>query len=126
MVSRNVISTSKKKPSHNRKGKANPATAILTKYFKMKAKADHLHWGGPSLSEKPDSKTFNEPSPDSDQTVAQNKKAATSLILFEEVSYLATLHSETCNLMGMRLHIIPVWSGLIRLQLLALTGRCYI
>ncbi|XP_029993496.1 ATPase family AAA domain-containing protein 5b isoform X2 [Sphaeramia orbicularis] len=88
VVSRNVISTSKKKPSQNRRGKANPATATLTNYFKMKAKADCLHWGGPSLSDKPDSKTFNEPSPDSDQTVPQNKKAATSLILFEEVDVI--------------------------------------
>ncbi|XP_073330466.1 ATPase family AAA domain-containing protein 5b isoform X2 [Pagrus major] len=90
---KNVTSTSKKRAAQSfgrsrRKLKANPATITLANYFTMKAKADHLHFGGPSPSEKPDCKTSGSPSPASDQTVAQNKKTATSLILFEEVDVI--------------------------------------
>ncbi|XP_035515535.1 ATPase family AAA domain-containing protein 5b [Morone saxatilis] len=90
---KNVTSTSKKRAAQNvgsfsRKRKANPATVTLANYFKMKAKADHLHLGGLSPSEKPDGQTSGSPSPASDQTVPQNKKTATSLILFEEVDVI--------------------------------------
>uniref|UniRef100_A0A8C4DRS7 AAA+ ATPase domain-containing protein n=1 Tax=Dicentrarchus labrax TaxID=13489 RepID=A0A8C4DRS7_DICLA len=71
-----------------RKGKVNPSKVTLANYFKMKAKADHLHLGGLSPSEKPDGKTSGSPSPGSDQTVPQNKNTATSLILFEEVDVI--------------------------------------
>ncbi|XP_029295068.1 ATPase family AAA domain-containing protein 5b isoform X2 [Cottoperca gobio] len=85
---KNITSTSRKKAAQNlcpssRKRKANPATVTLTNYFKMKAKADHLHFGRLSSSEKPDGKKTG-----SDQTVPQNKKTATSLILFEEVDVI--------------------------------------
>ncbi|XP_074486562.1 ATPase family AAA domain-containing protein 5b isoform X2 [Sebastes fasciatus] len=70
------------------KGKTNPATVTLANYFKMKSKADHLHFGGLSPSEKPDSEKSCNPSPGSDQTVPRNKKTATSLILFEEVDVI--------------------------------------
>ncbi|KAM8771979.1 ATPase family AAA domain-containing protein 5b [Acanthopagrus schlegelii] len=88
---KNVTSTSKKRAAQSfgrssRKLKANPATNTLANYFRMKAKADHLLVG--SLSEKPDFKTPGSPSPASDQTGAQNKKTATSLILFEEVDVI--------------------------------------
>ncbi|XP_040891121.1 ATPase family AAA domain-containing protein 5b [Toxotes jaculatrix] len=90
---KNVISTSKKRAMLNigrssRKGKANPATVTLANYFKMKAKADHLHFRGLSPSEKPDSKKSGNPSPGCDQIVTQRKKTATSLILFEEVDVI--------------------------------------
>ncbi|GLD66307.1 ATPase family AAA domain-containing protein 5-like protein [Lates japonicus] len=90
---KNVISTSKKRAARNfgrcsRKGKANPATVTLANFFKMKAKADHLQSGGLSPSDKPDSKKLGNPSPGCDQTVPQNKKTATSLILFEEVDVI--------------------------------------
>ncbi|XP_033481293.1 ATPase family AAA domain-containing protein 5b isoform X1 [Epinephelus lanceolatus] len=92
MRPKNVTSTSKKREAqkYNRKGKVNPAAVTLANYFKMKAKADHLHFGGPSASpsEKPVSKKLGNPSPGSDQTVPQNKKTATSLILFEEVDVI--------------------------------------
>lgn len=94
---KNVISSSKKRPAQNRKGKANPATVTLANFFKMKAKADHLHFGGLLLSENPDRKKPDSSSQGSDQTVPQIKKTATSLILFEEVNHLATLHCKTCN-----------------------------
>ncbi|XP_038569668.1 ATPase family AAA domain-containing protein 5b isoform X2 [Micropterus salmoides] len=91
--SRNVTSNPKKRAAQtfgqsSRKGKANPATVTLANYFKMKAKADHLHFSGLSPSEKPDSKKSGNPSPGCDQTVPQNKKTATSLILFEEVDVI--------------------------------------
>lgn len=89
MRPKKVTFTSKKRAAQNSKGKVNPATVTLTNYFKMKAKADHLHFGGLSPSEKPDSTKSDNPSPGSDQTVPQNKKTATSLILFEEVNHLA-------------------------------------
>lgn len=113
---KNVTSTSKKRAAQNfgrsgRKGKANPATVTLANYFKMKAKSDHLQFGGLSPSEKPDGKKTGSPSPGSDQTVPQNRKIATSLILFEEVNHLATPHCKTYNLMDMRPHITHVWSG---------------
>lgn len=102
---KNVTSTSKKRAAQSfgrssRKLKANPATNTLANYFRMKAKADHLLVG--SLSEKPDFKTPGSPSPASDQTGAQNKKTATSLILFEEVNHSGATVSETCNFMDMR------------------------
>uniref|UniRef100_UPI0037E72ED4 ATPase family AAA domain-containing protein 5b n=1 Tax=Semicossyphus pulcher TaxID=241346 RepID=UPI0037E72ED4 len=85
--------TSKKRAAQSigrstRKGKANPATVTLSNYFKMKAKADLLHSGGLSPSKKPDGNTYDNPSTDSDQTASQNKKTATSLILFEEVDVI--------------------------------------
>nr|XP_046266878.1 ATPase family AAA domain-containing protein 5b isoform X2 [Scatophagus argus] len=85
---KNVPSTSKKRAAQNfgrssHRGKTNPATVTLAKYFKMKAKADHLH-----LGEKPDSKTLGSQSPGPDQTEPQDKKTATSLILFEEVDVI--------------------------------------
>lgn len=87
---KNVISTTKKNFGRSgRKGKARPATVTLANYFKMKAKADHLHFGGPSPSEKPDSKKSGSPSPGCDQTRPRSKRTATSLILFEEVNHLA-------------------------------------
>lgn len=124
---KNVTSTSKKRAAQNfghssRKGKVNPATVTLANYFKMKAKADHLHFGGLSPSEKPDSKKLGSPSPDADLTVPQSKMTATSLILFEEVNPLAKPHCKTYNLMDRRPHITPVCSGLIHLQLSAPTG----
>ncbi|KAI3353305.1 hypothetical protein L3Q82_019846 [Scortum barcoo] len=90
---KNVTSTSKKRAARNsgrssRKEKANPATVTLANYFKMQAKADRFHSSGLSPSEKPDGKESGTPSPSSDQTVAQNKKTATSLILFEEVDVI--------------------------------------
>nr|WKN12653.1 Atad5b [Chaunax abei] len=90
---KNVTSTSKKRVPQNfgrsgRKGKAHPATVTLANYFKMKAKADHSHFRGPSPSVKPDSKTSGSCSPGSDQTVTQNKQTVTSLILFEEVDVI--------------------------------------
>ncbi|XP_062281601.1 ATPase family AAA domain-containing protein 5b [Scomber scombrus] len=85
---KNVISSSKKRPAQNRKGKANPATVTLANFFKMKAKADHLHFGGLLPSENPDRKKPDSSSQGSDQTALQNKKKATSLILFEEVDVI--------------------------------------
>ncbi|XP_042283266.1 ATPase family AAA domain-containing protein 5b isoform X1 [Thunnus maccoyii] len=85
---KNVISSSKKRPAQKfgRKRKANPAAVTLANYFKMKAKADHLHFGGLSPPpEKPDIKKLNNSSPGWDQTAPQNKQTTTSLILFEEV-----------------------------------------
>ncbi|XP_026160120.1 ATPase family AAA domain-containing protein 5b [Mastacembelus armatus] len=93
---KNLKSSSKKRAAQNggcsgSKGKANPATVTLTNYFKMKARADHLHIGGCSPSEKPDSKKLDIPSLVCDQTMPENKKTkktATSLILFEEVDVI--------------------------------------
>ncbi|XP_071361455.1 ATPase family AAA domain-containing protein 5b [Trachinotus anak] len=90
---KNVISTTKKRTAQkfgrsHRKGKANPATVTLANYFKMKAKADHLHFGGLSPSEKPDSKKSGSPSPGCDQTGPRSRTTATSLILFEEVDVI--------------------------------------
>nr|XP_020452641.1 ATPase family AAA domain-containing protein 5-like isoform X2 [Monopterus albus] len=87
---KNVISTSKRRAAQNlgrsgHKTKTNPATVTLANYFKIKAKADHLNFGGPSPSEEPDGKELGEPSPDCNPTAPPNKKTATSLILFEEV-----------------------------------------
>ncbi|XP_008275780.1 ATPase family AAA domain-containing protein 5b [Stegastes partitus] len=85
---KNVISTQKNLASSRRKVKAKPATLTLAHYFKMKAKADHLHFSGMSPCEKPDSQKLGDSSPDCDQIVLQNKKTATSLILFEEVDVI--------------------------------------
>ncbi|XP_029358814.1 ATPase family AAA domain-containing protein 5b isoform X2 [Echeneis naucrates] len=90
---KNIISTTKKKMAQkfgrsNRKGKANPGTVTLAAFFKMKAKADHLQFGGLVPCEKPDSKKLSSSSPGCGQTVAQSKKTATSLILFEEVDVI--------------------------------------
>ncbi len=91
MPPKNFPSTSRKRAAQKfgrsrRKGKANAATVTLASYFKMKARADQLHLGGLTPSEKPDGKTSSSPSPGFDQSAAQNKKTATSLILFEEVN----------------------------------------
>ncbi|KAK1885733.1 ATPase family AAA domain containing protein 5 [Dissostichus eleginoides] len=90
---KNITCTSKRKAAQNlghpsRKGKANQATVTLTNYFKMKAKADRLHFGDLLPSDEPDGRKPVNPSPGSDQTVPQNKKTATSLILFEEVDVI--------------------------------------
>ncbi|XP_022622604.1 ATPase family AAA domain-containing protein 5-like [Seriola dumerili] len=90
---KNVISTTKRRTAQNfgrssRRGKANPATVTLANYFKMKAKADHLHFGGLSPSEKLDGEKLGSPSAGCDQAVPQSKKTATSLILFEEVDVI--------------------------------------
>lgn len=85
VLPKNVTSTSKKraaKNSSNRKIKAKPATLTLAHYFKMKDKADHLQTGGPSPAQKPN---INSSPANCVQTVPQEKKTATSLILFEEV-----------------------------------------
>ncbi|KAJ4944084.1 hypothetical protein JOQ06_012631 [Pogonophryne albipinna] len=90
---KNFTCTSKRKAAQNlghpsRKGKANQATVTLTNYFQMKAKADRLHFGDLLPSDEPDGRKSVNPSPGSDQTVPQNKKTATSLILFEEVDVI--------------------------------------
>ncbi|XP_022049522.2 ATPase family AAA domain-containing protein 5b isoform X2 [Acanthochromis polyacanthus] len=90
---RNLTSTRKKKAarilaSSCRKVKAKPATVTLVHYFKMKTKADRLHFDGLSPCEKTDSKKLDDSSPGCDQTAPQNKKTATSLILFEEVDVI--------------------------------------
>lgn len=95
MHPKNVITTTRKRATQNsgrsgRKGNANPATVTLASYFKIQAKTDHLHFGGPSSSEKLNTKKVGNQSPGCDQTVPQSKKTATSLILFEEVNHLAT------------------------------------
>uniref|UniRef100_A0A3Q1F7Z7 ATPase family AAA domain containing 5b n=1 Tax=Acanthochromis polyacanthus TaxID=80966 RepID=A0A3Q1F7Z7_9TELE len=54
----------------------------------MKTKADRLHFDGLSPCEKTDSKKLDDSSPGCDQTAPQNKKTATSLILFEEVDVI--------------------------------------
>ncbi|XP_068583050.1 ATPase family AAA domain-containing protein 5b [Cebidichthys violaceus] len=87
MRPKNVTSTSKSRAARksgpsSRKGKTNPATVTLANYFKMKAKADHFHFGGPSASEKPDGERSGDPS------AIKNRKTATSLILFEEVDVI--------------------------------------
>lgn len=93
------------------KGKPSPGTVTLANYFKMKAKADHLYFGGLLPSGKPDCKASSCLSSGSDQTVPQNEKTATSLILFEEVNIW-----NTCNSVDMRVHVTQVWSELIHLQ----------
>ncbi|XP_054865778.1 ATPase family AAA domain-containing protein 5b isoform X2 [Amphiprion ocellaris] len=90
---KNLTSTRKKKAAQNLasyrcKVKAKPATVTLVHYFKMKTKANRLHLGGLSPSEKPDSKKVGDSSSGCDQTAPQNKKTATSLILFEEVDVI--------------------------------------
>ncbi|XP_034059432.1 ATPase family AAA domain-containing protein 5b isoform X3 [Gymnodraco acuticeps] len=90
---KNITCTSKRKAAQNlghpsRKGKANQPTVTLTNYFQMKAKADRLHFGDLLPSDEPDGRKSVNPSPGSDQTVPQNKKTATSLILFEEVDVI--------------------------------------
>ncbi|XP_063739837.1 ATPase family AAA domain-containing protein 5b isoform X2 [Eleginops maclovinus] len=90
---KNITCTSKKRAAQNlahpsRKGKANPATVTLNNYFKMKAKADRLHFGDLLPSDEPDGWKSGNQSPGSDQTLPQNKKTATSLILFEEVDVI--------------------------------------
>ncbi|XP_069023893.1 ATPase family AAA domain-containing protein 5b [Embiotoca jacksoni] len=92
-LSKNCTSTSKRRAARHlgcsgRKVKAKPATVTLAHYFKMKAKVDDLHFGGLSTSKKPDSKKSGDSSPGSDQPKPQNKKTATSLILFEEVDVI--------------------------------------
>ncbi|KAK5899400.1 hypothetical protein CesoFtcFv8_008885 [Champsocephalus esox] len=87
---KNITCTSKRKAAQklghpSRKGKANQPTVTLTNYFQMKAKADRLHL---LPFDEPDGRKSVNPSPGSDQTVPQNKKTATSLILFEEVDVI--------------------------------------
>ncbi|KAK2816882.1 hypothetical protein Q5P01_025073 [Channa striata] len=87
---KNIISHRKKRAARKpgRKSKSNPTTVTLANYFKMKVKADRLHFGGLSPSKKPDAMTLGNPSPSCDQTEPRGKKAATSLILFEEVDVI--------------------------------------
>ncbi|KAF7659960.1 hypothetical protein LDENG_00290480, partial [Lucifuga dentata] len=87
-----VISTSKKKPGQNisrcgRKGKSQVATVTLANFFKMKVKADNLHFGVLPPSEKPDKK-FCKPLPGFEESILQSRMTATSLILFEEVDVI--------------------------------------
>uniref|UniRef100_A0A3Q3E920 ATPase family AAA domain-containing protein 5-like n=1 Tax=Labrus bergylta TaxID=56723 RepID=A0A3Q3E920_9LABR len=93
VTSKNVSSSSKKRAAQSfgrsaRKRKANPATVSLANYFKMKNKADLLHSGGLSPSEKTDGKKPGNQTAGCDHRVPQNKKTATSLILFEEVDVI--------------------------------------
>ncbi|CAJ1053579.1 ATPase family AAA domain-containing protein 5b isoform X2 [Xyrichtys novacula] len=90
---KNITFTSKKRAAQSlcrpgRKAKSNSAAVTLANYFKMKNKADLLHSGGLSSSEKPGSKKSDHPSTGSGQSVPQSKKTATSLILFEEVDVI--------------------------------------
>ncbi|XP_068448291.1 ATPase family AAA domain-containing protein 5b isoform X2 [Clinocottus analis] len=80
---KNVTSTSKSRAGQKsgpsrRGGKPCPAAVTLANYFRVKARADHVHAGGPAA---PDGSG-------SDPTVAKNRKTATSLILFEEVDVI--------------------------------------
>ncbi|XP_020502049.2 ATPase family AAA domain-containing protein 5b isoform X2 [Labrus bergylta] len=93
VTSKNVSSSSKKRAAQSfgrsaRKRKANPATVSLANYFKMKNKADLLHSGGLSPSENTDGKKPGNQTAGCDHRVPQNKKTATSLILFEEVDVI--------------------------------------
>ncbi|KAM7009223.1 ATPase family AAA domain-containing protein 5b [Tautogolabrus adspersus] len=90
---KNVTSSSRKRAAQSfgrsaRKRKANPAAVTLANYFKMKNKADLLHSGGLSPSGIPDGKKSGNQTTGCDQRVPQNKKVATSLILFEEVDVI--------------------------------------
>ncbi|KAK9540032.1 hypothetical protein VZT92_002506 [Zoarces viviparus] len=90
---KNATATSKSRAARKfgpsrRQGKTNPATVTLANYFERKARADHVHFGGPSPSEKPDGERSGDPSADSDQPAPKNRKTATSLILFEEVDVI--------------------------------------
>ncbi|KAM9314820.1 ATPase family AAA domain-containing protein 5b [Pholidichthys leucotaenia] len=93
VFSENISFTSKKQLAQRssvsgRKVKSKAAAVSLTRYFKMKAKGDHLRTDGLSPSEKSGSKSVCNLSSEPDQTVHQSKKAATSLILFEEVDII--------------------------------------
>lgn len=123
---KNITCTSTRKAAQklghpSRKGKANQPTVTLTNYFQMKAKADRLHL---LPSDEPDGRKSVNPSPGSDQTVPQNKKTATSLILFEEVNHLANPHCNTYHYLDLSLlHMFRlVWSFL---YLSATAGWCH-
>ncbi|XP_074549563.1 ATPase family AAA domain-containing protein 5b isoform X2 [Halichoeres trimaculatus] len=93
VIQKSVSSVSKKKAAQSivrstRKIKPNPAVVTLANYFKMKNKADLLQSAGMTPSEKPLCKNSDHASTDSDQRAPQNKKTATSLILFEEVDVI--------------------------------------
>lgn len=91
---KNVTSTSKNRAAQkfghsSRKGKLRPAAVTLANYFRVKAKADHIHANSPSPSHKPDGEgSGNQSPPGSDPMAPKNRKTATSLILFEEVNHL--------------------------------------
>lgn len=88
MIPKSVTTASKKKAAQSivssaRKIKPNPAAVTLAKYFKMKNKADLLHSAALTSSEKPHCRNSDDSLTGSDQR--EDKKTATSLILFEEV-----------------------------------------
>ncbi|XP_056264795.1 ATPase family AAA domain-containing protein 5b isoform X2 [Pseudoliparis swirei] len=91
---KNVTSTSKNRAAQkfghsSRKGKLRPAAVTLANYFRVKAKADHIHAKSPSPSHKPDGEgSGNQSPPGSDPMAPKNRKTATSLILFEEVDVI--------------------------------------
>lgn len=74
------------------KQKPSQAAVTLADFFKVKAKADPLHSGGLLPSGKAASRTAGCSSSGPDGTTSRQKKAATSLILFEEVKQE---HNET-------------------------------
>lgn len=90
VIQKNVTTASKKKAAQSivrsaRKIKPNPAVVTLANYFKMKNKADLLQSADLTPSEKPHCRNSDQAS---DRRASQNKKTATSLILFEEVDVI--------------------------------------
>ncbi|XP_034044557.1 ATPase family AAA domain-containing protein 5b [Thalassophryne amazonica] len=86
------ICSSRKRPAQkvvlcNRKGKSDAATRTLTNFFKIKSKADHLHFNGMTPLEDVDKKKPCSRSPACERAAAQSKKT-TCLILFEEVDVI--------------------------------------
>lgn len=95
VLPKSVSSTSKMRAARRtsgRKGKPKAATATLAHFFKAKAKADLFHFGCLPLSETPGSQQGGDTTASLNQTAFKDKKTATSLILFEEVNHLETLH----------------------------------
>ncbi|XP_029017728.1 ATPase family AAA domain-containing protein 5b isoform X2 [Betta splendens] len=85
---KNVLRTTKRGAELSggrRGGKATPAARALAHYFKMKARADGLRFGGLSSAQKPDTSEPSDPPGDRDHTVPRSKRTTASLILFEEV-----------------------------------------
>ncbi|KAM6971931.1 ATPase family AAA domain-containing protein 5b, partial [Aplochiton taeniatus] len=88
-----AVSTTKKryrqKPNGCNHGrKSNPAAITLANFWKMKCKAESLHLDLPSENAEPQTSAVPPPGTDKLSTLAQNKKIATSLILFEEVDII--------------------------------------
>ncbi|XP_028301624.1 ATPase family AAA domain-containing protein 5b [Gouania willdenowi] len=85
VLPKKVTSTSKKRSSQSlNKLKVTPAAGSLVHFFKTKAKADHFHCGGLESSLTSDCG----PSHDRAVTASPHKRAAISLILFEEVDLI--------------------------------------